>query len=179
VTEHGDGEKQFVIRGLEPVDFGRLFNYLQNLSEETRRRFGPHLFDKESIVSFYNNPTNKAYIAQDEETLEIVAYFIVKNGIVEHDYQRFLAYGLVLDAITDCTFAPSVADLWQSSGVGSIMFQSITADLKQRGVRRIFLWGGVQAENERAVNYYKKFGFRSLGQFFHHGDNFDMVLDLI
>lgn len=170
--------QQIIIRELGSADFDNLFVYLQKLSEETKRRFGPHSFDKESIFDFYCDQTNSAYLAQDSETSEIIAYSVIKKGFIEHDHQRFLSYGLVLDETNDCTFAPSVADLWQGCGVGSIMFQHIVSDLKLSGTRRVFLWGGVQAGNERAINYYKKYGFSIVGHFFHNVDNYDMVLDL-
>lgn len=45
------------------------------------------------------------------------------------------------------------------------------------GTKRIILWGGVQAGNEKAVSYYLKHGFRTVGQFEHNGNNYDMILD--
>ena len=47
------------------------------------------------------------------------------------------------------------------------------------GFRRTGLWGGVQCNNEKAVNFYLKHGFRILGQFEYNGWNYDMVLDSI
>jgi len=170
--------KELIIRRLVDWDFADLFKYLQKLSPETKSRFGPHLFDIRSIENFYSDFTNRAYLAIDSQQGEIVAYSIVKAGIIEYDAERFRAYGIISDETTDYTFAPSVADDWQSCGIGSLMFGFILDELEQAGVKRLFLWGGVQAGNERAVNYYKKFGFRTLGYFFHHVDNYDMVLDL-
>ena len=58
------------------------------------------------------------------------------------------------------------------------MYKHIENDLRQKGVNRIVLWGGVQATNEKAVNFYKKHGFIELGHFEHNGSNVDMVKDL-
>jgi len=58
------------------------------------------------------------------------------------------------------------------------MFEYIRSHLQKDGIRRIILWGGVQAGNEKAVRYYLKHGFRTSGQFEHNGNNFDMILDI-
>lgn len=85
----------------------------------------------------------------------------------------------MLSNTSDCTFAPSVADAWQSCGVGNSLFQFILSSLKATEVKRIILWGGVQIDNEKAVNYYKKNAFKTLGQFYYNGENYDMVLDVL
>ena len=153
--------KELTIRRFVNADIDNLFSYLQKLSAETRSKFAPHLFDRESIEKFYKDSSNMAYLVFDCECDEIVAYSIVKTGIVDCDFERFRSYGLNLNNASDYTFAPSVADGWQSCGIGSIMLQFILHELKQADVNRLFLWGGVQSKNKKAVNYYKKFGFRT------------------
>ncbi len=173
-----DNKKVF-LRKLNSNDLDNLLFYLENLSIETKNRFGPHQFDKQSVIDFYDNPAiHLGYVAEAIDSNEIVAYFIIKLGYLESDYHRFLSYGITLDINNDCEFAPSVADLWQSSGIGSQLFYLILSDLKQTGVKRIVLWGGVQADNERAVNYYKKNNFVPVGQFWHNGENVDMLLNI-
>jgi hypothetical protein len=39
-------ETQVEIRRLKPEDFGGLYDYLQNLSAESKKRFGPHSFER-------------------------------------------------------------------------------------------------------------------------------------
>lgn len=168
----------FELRRLDKSDLEKLNEYLQSLSFETRRRFGPHPFERDSVEHFYNDNTNQAYLAVHTVSGAIAAYCIVKAGLIEYDIERFRSYGIIPEALADYTLAPSVADAWQSCGLGSFVLQFILDDLKHTGAKRLFLWGGVQAGNQRAVNYYQKFGFRFLGQFFHEVDNFDMVLDL-
>ena len=171
--------KQVRLRRLNSNDLDNLLEYLNNLSHETKKRFGPHQFDKQSVIDFYNYADiHLGYVAQTIDTNKIIAYSIIKFGYLEGDYNRFLSYGIKLDNKLDCEFAPSVADLWQSCGIGNKFFQFILADLKKTKVKRIILWGGVQADNEKAVNYYKKNNFKLAGQFTHNGENFDMFLDL-
>jgi diamine N-acetyltransferase len=171
--------KQIFLRRLESADFNKLYYYLQNLSEATKKRFGPHQFDLLSIRNFYaNSNMHIGYIAIDIASTEIVAYAIIKIGYLAHDCSRLESYGLALNHKTDCTYAPSVADEWQSCGVGNSIFQFILSNLKATEVKRIILWGGVQLDNEKAVNYYKKNDFKTLGQFYYRGDNYDMILDI-
>ena len=171
-------KKHVFLRRLNSDDFGNLFDYLQNLSAETKNRFGPHKFDRQSIIDFYDLKTNLGYIALTIDTKEIIAYSILKIGYLEHDSGRLLSYGIILDNNTDSTFAPSVADLWQSCGIGNKLFQFILSDLSKTEVKRIILWGGVQMNNEIAVNYYNKNGFKTLGQFAYNGDNYDMIYEI-
>jgi ribosomal protein S18 acetylase RimI-like enzyme len=48
-------------------------------------------------------------------------------------------------------------------------------DAINQGRRRIFLWGGVKAENFRAIRFYERLGFIRLGTFLYEGENLDMV----
>jgi len=171
--------KAVELRRLGSSDLNGLLEYLSRLSENTRRRFGPHPFDRQSVIDFYDNPAlHWGFVAQDVESGAIVAYSIIRPGYLEHDGRRLQSYGWWPDADSDCTYAPSVADDWQSLGVGNSLWQFILAELKSKGLRRVILWGGVQSDNEKAVNFYRKNGFRMLGRFEHNGWNDDMVLEL-
>ncbi|MEI8366663.1 MAG: GNAT family N-acetyltransferase [Parachlamydiaceae bacterium] len=174
----------YIIESIEtrrfgPEDIGGLYDYLQKLGVESKRRFSPHSFDQQSIADFYQKPDEHlGYLAFDHTTREIIAYAIVKIGFFEHDRFRLEGYGLRLDSTTDCIYAPSVADKWQSCGLGNAMFQQIKSDLSARGIRRIILWGGVQSDNKRAIRFYLKNGFKTLGTFEYQGLNEDMILEI-
>ncbi|MEI8048278.1 MAG: GNAT family N-acetyltransferase [Bacteroidota bacterium] len=168
------------MRTLVSADFDKLSGYLYKLSAETAKRFGPHGFDVNSIADLFRKPDNcLGYIALDNETTEIIAYSIVKQGFLEYDSPRLRSYGLILDSKTDCTFAPSVADAWQSLGVGNHLFHFVRSSLESIGIKRIILWGGVQSDNHKAVGFYRKNGFATLGEFEYNGYNFDMILEII
>jgi len=176
---HTKNNHEVSLQKLEPENFEKLYHYLQHLNPETSERFGPHHFDRKAIIDFYeNSDNNHGYIALDAGTMEIIAYSIIKIGFLEHDSSRLRSYGLAPDNKTDCTFAPSVADQWQSLGIGNSLFGFILSDLKANGIKRIILWGGVQCDNIKAVNFYTKNGFRTLGQFEYNGKNWDMILDI-
>ncbi|MFZ1528101.1 MAG: GNAT family N-acetyltransferase [Ferruginibacter sp.] len=153
--------------------------YLAGLTDETVKRFGPHPFDPEAVRELYAaTGLYTGYVAFDDDSRKIIAYAIVKTGYLPHDAVRLSAYGLQLSETTDCTLAPSVADAWQGMGLGDQLLQFIYTDLKQKGFKRMILWGGVQASNEAACRFYLKNGFTILGQFSYNGENFDMTLQI-
>jgi diamine N-acetyltransferase len=170
--------RQVYLRKLKLRDLVKLCSYFKQLSVTTRKRFGPHPFDMVSVSTVYADPgTYTGYIAIDVITEEIIAYSIIKIGYLEHDLLRLQSYGISPDKKSDCTFAPSVADAWQSCGVGNSLFNFILSDLKANGIKRIILWGGVQKDNEKAVGLYQKNHFKIAGQFYFNGENYDMILD--
>lgn len=50
---------------------------------------------------------------------------------------------------------------------------------RQFGKKRIILWGGVLKDNVQAIGFYKKVGFKSVGEFTHNGLNkIDMIKEI-
>lgn len=163
------------LRLLTSNDMDRLTLYLKNLSDESKQRFGPHPFDRDAVELFLqNNPNATGFVATEADG-SVVAYALIKKGFVDHDLPRMELYGIEPSADTDCTYAPSVADSWQSCGLGTHLFQYINRYCRDKGFRRMFLWGGVQCANMKAVHYYRKLGFKKLGNFENHGSNDDMM----
>jgi diamine N-acetyltransferase len=170
-----------IIRSLKESDKDSLYNYLQNLSAESRSRFGPHPFDQQTINSICEQPDKniQRYIAVDKSTSVIVAYMLIQQGMIEADLQRYAQRNQFFLHDTTVTYAPSVADDWQSSGLGTAMVNMIENELKNRGMRHIILWGGVQATNLKAVNFYKKNGYQFIASFWYDDkDNHDMIKEL-
>jgi diamine N-acetyltransferase len=170
--------KNVLLRKLQKTDIAKLHTYLQGLSYDTTRRYGPHPFDLESVKSFYKNADHWGFVAENTENGEIVAYAIIKKGYITEDYARYASRGINLNQQTDCTYAPSVADAWQNCGTGNALYHFILSDIKEQGFKRIILWGGVQACNEKAVNFYRKNGFIFKGEFFHNVNNYDMIREI-
>jgi hypothetical protein len=44
---------------------------------------------------------------------------LIKNAVLSNDENRLLSYG-IHPSVHDCTFAPSIADAYQGSGLGSV-----------------------------------------------------------
>jgi GNAT superfamily N-acetyltransferase len=171
-------KKQVSIRQWQPADAEALFIYLQGLSPESRSRFGPHAFDKETVSNICNNqiPGWEGYLALDNSNGNILAYMLICQGMIEWDEKRYAQRNISFDTSSTVTFAPSVGDAWQSTGLGTLMNNFIESELKKRGIKSIVLWGGVQASNKKAVNFYKKHHYQYISTFRNNEmDNFDMV----
>jgi GNAT superfamily N-acetyltransferase len=169
------------VRELERADKEPLFNYLQLLSPESRSRFGPHPFDWATIQAIFNQPDEriKRYIAVSNPENAVIAYMLIQQGMIEADQLRYAQRNQFFDLDKTVTFAPSVADAWQSTGLGTAMSACIEKELLDRGINKIILWGGVQTSNLKAVNFYKKSGYQFLASFWHdEKDNYDMIKDL-
>jgi ribosomal protein S18 acetylase RimI-like enzyme len=170
--------KTVLVRCLEPGDKQSLYNYLQLLSPESRSRFGPHPFDWSTICAIFDHRDESItrYIAVSESENAVVAYMLIKQGMIEADQQRYSERNQFFEHDKTVTFAPSVADAWQSSGLGSAMTAYIEKELRNRGINKIILWGGVQASNLKAVNLYKKAGYEFIASFWYdEKDNYDMI----
>lgn len=160
-------------------DAEELTSYLQNLGDDSRSRFGPHPFSLEEVQKLLADKSlYHLFAARHKEKGKIIAYAILKRGWLDFEYHRLQSYGLHPEE-GDYTLAPSVADAWQGKGLGSFFMSFLINYAKQiMGAKRFVLWGGVQSHNPPAVKLYNKHGFRVLGQFEHHGQNFDMILEL-
>lgn len=170
--------ENIIVRKLVSSDFDTLLFYLHHLSSETKSRFGPHAFDAGSVIEFYHHPDVTGFVATDTDTQAIIAYAIIKKGLLHFERERLLNYQYPGIDNNCCTYAPSVADEWQGKGIGKLMFSHILNDCRQRSVNKIILWGGVQSTNDKALQFYKKLGFISLGQFEYNGQNQDMLLKI-
>jgi RimJ/RimL family protein N-acetyltransferase len=115
-----------------------------------------------------------------EQPGQLIALFEFSFDVPAGDRQRFRNYGLDLDTRTDCRFGPTIADAYQNQGLGSLVLPTIVDIARRFSQTRIILWGGVHANNGRAIRYYAKNGFRRVGVFVN-ADGIkchDMVLDL-
>ncbi len=165
------------IRQAKLTDIRQIANYLRMLSDATKKRFAPHAFDEATLGSLLSSEKVMLFVAMLQPENEVIAYSIVQKGSLEHDQPRLQSYGISPDP-TDCTLAPSVADEWQSRGIGTLIHQFVVKEIKNLGFKRIILWGGVQASNIPAVRFYQKHQYHLLGEFHYNGLNYDMILEL-
>lgn len=167
-----------VLRLLQSDDLKKLEKFLQSHSPETKNRFAPHRFELHELEKLFNLGMYLMFVAKRKGSQELIAYFVVRKGVIEHEKPRLESYGLHLDSVSDCTFAPSVADSWQNQGIGNALFKFTLEYLKSNGFKRILLWGGVQTSNEKAMLFYQKNGFIELGRFEYYGWNCDMLKEI-
>jgi len=125
-----------IFRAIEPTDFAGLSSYLQALSYETRSRFGPHSFEPDALRSICENRRSDLLAYVGVIGSEIVCYTIIKCGYLAHDVPRLAGYHLHMNLQTDYTVAPSVADEYQSKGIGSKFHRFLEGELTLRGAKK-------------------------------------------
>lgn len=173
------------LRPLTKDDAGILGVYFLSLSDETKRRYGPHPFDQATADKLcaendYNKVIRMLATVPQAGSERVIAYFILVMGVDEDEIKRYAVLGIGLDSATDCTLAPSVADDYQDKGVGSIVMRHVIDSALRLGKTRMVLMGGTQGTNARGIHFYKKYGFRIVGDFQEPTgfNNHDMILDL-
>ena len=173
-------DSDITVRLIEAADTLLLYQYLQNLSAETVKRFQPHAFDFNTVENICRNCADENIFRFAAVTNgQVIAYMLFKKGWVDEDRSRYMQRNQTFNEHTLITFAPSVADAWQNCGLGSAMYQPIEKLLQQQGFETIVLWGGVQALNHRAVHYYEKSNYQHLGSYYwNEMDNYDMLKHL-
>lgn len=173
-----------VFRPLETADVGRLAEFLSSLSGETRRFWNLESYDHSAAAELCDaigRYDKLRFVAQETAApFLLLASFEFSFGIPPGDTERFRSYGITLSETTDCRFAPCVRDALQGSGLANALMP-LAVDIARRfGRSRIILWGGVDSENRRAIRFYEKHGFTSLGRFGNPGgrEAIDMILHL-
>lgn len=175
ITNLTKNKRMIRLKKLEKSDLPALALYLEELSPATKARFGPHGYDLLALEEFYQNPQHYGFAAFDAFTGQMIAYSVVKAGLLDHELPRLRQYNVGLTPERDVTFAPSVADEWQGARVGSLLYDFMRTEFSRTFYYRVFLWGGVQASNEKAIRFYQNKNFVKLGEFEYNGNNWDMM----
>ena len=173
--------ESITIRLLESTDAPKLLAYFNNLSDQTKSYFGPHSFDKETVntICATLNPTECVRLVAVSSDDQLIAYTLLQSGATPSDTGRYNALGININPETDCSLAPSIADAYQSRGLGNHLMTRALTLARTLGKKRVILWGGVQTRNERAVRYYRKYGFMELAPFEHNDvANYDMYVSI-
>lgn len=173
------------VRPLVPGDVEPLTALFLSLSQETRRMYGPHPFDRATAERLYASTGEAATVRfvavldDDSGGSQIIGYMILSRDIVQADRDR---YGDKLQVEGSACFAPVIADDYQNLGIGTKMARHALACATEMGLKQVVLMGGVRAANERAEHFYRKLGFRRVGEFYsdYHGEkllSYDMILE--
>ncbi|MCU0384673.1 MAG: GNAT family N-acetyltransferase [Flavihumibacter sp.] len=153
-------------------DIDTLVFFYQQLQETTRRLYAPHPMDRESLQQQVADPAYKMLLSFIDN--ELAGYQVFLQGAFPWERDRYKQYGIVLDPLT-ASYAPVLGDGYQGRGLGPVQLTQALPYLKEAGITRLILWGGVQCANIRAVNFYLKNGFRIVGYFDWEGANYDMI----
>ena len=179
-------KEELILRPLDSKDVNELNTFLRSLSKATIRLITPpdnNLPTAIELCEAINKYDKLRFV------VEAVSNSAVHNRIIgliefsfdipEGDIERFRQAGYNLDQKTDCRFGPTITDHYQNKGLGNRLFPYVVEVAKRFGKQRIILWSGVLKDNERAIHYYKKNGFKTVGNFSDSGDEMvDMILEL-
>ncbi|MGV9567805.1 GNAT family N-acetyltransferase [Streptomyces sp. NPDC003480] len=177
------GGPDVIFRPLTHADTGHLAGFLQALSSESRRFStfdGYDLATARELCGAIARYDKLRLVLEDVASSRIVGLLEFSLDLTPADIARYQDAGIHLAETTDCRFGPTLADDYQSRGVGTLVFPLVTEVARLLGRTRIILWGGVRADNPRAIRYYEKNGFQPVG-FFAEADgslSLDMMLDL-
>jgi len=178
-----NGGEKLRIRPLENKDAQKLADFLSALSPETRHF---SMFESYDIVTAQElcdaiARYDKLRFVVENSASHIVGLLEFSFAIMESDLARYSGYNITLDAATDCRFGLTLVDAYQSKGVGTLALPFMKDVARKFGKTRLILWGGVLADNARAIRYYEKNGFKRLGNFSYPGllaESMDMMLEL-
>ncbi|MET7841212.1 GNAT family N-acetyltransferase [Streptomyces sp. NPDC005356] len=177
-----DGVKA-ALRPLVHADAERLAGFLDGLSPESRRLStfdGYDLAAARALCDAIARYDKLRLVLEDESSGRIVGLFELSLALTAGDIARYRAAGIHLTERTDCRFGPTLADAYQGSGVGSLVLPIVMEAVRRLGRARVILWGGVLADNARALRFYQKNGFQLVGPFIGPGgtSSLDMILSL-
>lgn len=170
---------------LLPDDGEKLARFLADLSAESRRLSTFAGYDRAAAdelchaIARYDK-LRLAVVASSQPDTPIVGLFEYSFDLTAGDTSRYTKHHIPLSPATDCRFGPTLADAWQNRGVGSRLLPAVWDFARRFGRSRVILWGGVLADNSRAIRFYEKNGFQHAGRFVN-GDGeecCDMILHL-
>ncbi|MFE5615760.1 GNAT family N-acetyltransferase [Streptomyces sp. NPDC056543] len=181
LTPH-DGS-DVVLRPLTHADAERLAEFLDSLSSASRRFStfdGYDLAAARELCDAIARYDKLRLVLEDVPSGRIVGLLELSLALTPTDIARYQDAGIRLAETTDCRFGPTLADDYQGRGVGTLAFPFVTEVARLLGRTRIILWGGVRADNPRAIRYYEKNGFRRAGSFTEADGSvsLNMILDL-
>lgn len=176
------GNEDFTLRLLRCEDKVKLGKYFDLLSEETRKRFGPHPINCSYAEYLCDNIHRDYYTArfvlEHDVSGDITGYFILDFNLSPHELKRYDEAGIKLNPFKDILFAPSISDKFQNSGLASLSMPYLIDFAEENQAESIVLMGGTQETNHRAIRFYEKFGFKKVGEYSTDVYNYDMILEL-
>ncbi|MFD6426559.1 GNAT family N-acetyltransferase [Streptomyces sp. NPDC060198] len=177
------GGAQILFRPLVPADAEGLAHFLEGLSPASRRFStfdGYGTEEARGLCDAIARHDKLRLVLEDVRSSRIVGLLELALALTPADLGRYREAGIFLDELTDCRFGPTLADDHQGRGLGTLAFPLVVEAVRRLGRTRVILWGGVLADNARAIRFYEKNGFRRFGSFAgaDGSPSLDMMADL-
>jgi len=160
--------ENITFRLLKKDDKKILTYFFLSLSDEFKRWYNPHPFDKKTAIDICNNKDNKHKKVIGICDGKIIAYCQLFFGLRSWEDMRFKKRNVLFFVDnTVCTIAPCVVENWQDKGIGQKMMEYIIDTCKKYNKKYILLWGGVVVKNKNAVRYYERLNFKKTKKWLH------------
>jgi len=176
------GQVPLTLRPLAPCDSPSLAHFLSALSAATRHLSSFEGYEPSNAQHMIEaiGRYSKLRLAIIAPPATIVGLMELNFSIPTGDLKRYAGYGIELHPDLDCRFGPTLSDHLQGQGIGPALFPKLSELARRLGQKRMILWGGVLKQNQRAISFYEKLGFRCVGCFIgpHAADSLDMMLEL-
>ncbi|MEV6261286.1 GNAT family N-acetyltransferase [Streptomyces sp. NPDC051784] len=177
------GIPDVVIRPLANADCEQLGRWLAALTPETRRFStfdGYDLAAARELCDAIGRYDKLRLVLEEVPSGRIVGLLEFSLALTATDIARYQDAGIRITERTVCRFGATLADDYQGRGIGTMTFPHVREVARLLGKSRIILWGGVRADNSRAIRYYEKCGFHDVGPFTEADGSLslDMMLDL-
>ena len=116
-------------------------------------------WSKESFFEELKHPYSSLWVAKDKQT---------------HTVLGFICFWVLWDEMHILNIA--VKKALQGQGIGSLLLEKALTYARQRGLKWVSL--EVRASNQRAINFYHKFGFKKIGRRprYYHDTGEDAIL---
>jgi GNAT superfamily N-acetyltransferase len=101
-----------------------------------------------------------------------------KNKSQRNDYQLDGNSEHIRSCNDVCRFGPCLADRVQGIGLAAVLMNYMKTIARDCGKKRMILWGSVYPENEKAIRFYERQGFVSVGTFSDEYDGVREKLDM-
>ena len=171
----GTQSEEITFRPLQHTDVSSLQQFLENLSEVTRRFATYPSYDLQCAQQFCDDIDHYEILRMIATVgnNQIIAVFEFNVDLEEFDIHRYRKYGVELNDETDIQFAPCIADEYQNRNLGSRLLHLMIDLAKQLGKKRMILWAGVLTDNQQAIRFYEKNHFHVFQEKYLAQDGYD------
>lgn len=149
-------EKSVFFRDIKEKDIIDLFEFLNELDNNTKRFFHPHSFDMETITDICKSKKDHYFV------------MFLDNTLIGYSFLRLFGYETP-------SFGCCIRNGYEHKGYGTIITKLTIEKAKELGYNKIIL--KTYKENISAQKIYKKLGFKAIGET-EDGKQYKMELNL-
>jgi len=122
-------------------DVNELFNLLNSLSDEVKKFFHPHPFDKRTLEQILTSKKDHYFV------------LTVNKKIIGYSMLRFYVYKIP-------SFGVCIRKDYENHGYGNLMTEKTMKKAIEIGYKEVIL--NVHEENSRAIDLYERIGFKAV-----------------